>query len=99
MFQIQEELMQKKEAQKKKASTSAVSVPSVPYLKKRTEIQPFSFDKADQERFSQKERKIQEEIERESKVSLRFFFKSTTLAHLKWHIRILSLQSFQCLNA
>ncbi|KAG8185563.1 hypothetical protein JTE90_017567 [Oedothorax gibbosus] len=62
----QEELLQQKEAQKKRTS-SAPSVPCVPYVKRRTEIQPFSFDKADRERFAEKEKKIQEEIERESK--------------------------------
>lgn len=86
LFQIQEELLQKKEARKKKAA-SAPSVPSVPYLKKRTEIQPFSFDKADQERFSQKERKIQEEIEKESKVSF-IFFNPLNLTDVKWHTKL-----------
>ncbi|GFU21440.1 targeting protein for Xklp2-A [Nephila pilipes] len=62
----EKELEQKKELSK--ASRPApLKAPSAPHTHRMTEVQPFSFDKADKERFSQKEMKIQKEIEEESK--------------------------------
>ncbi|XP_035230203.1 targeting protein for Xklp2-like isoform X2 [Stegodyphus dumicola] len=47
---------------------TAAPVPfTVKYEKKRTEVEPFSFDQKDQERQLRKKRKIEEEIERERK--------------------------------
>ncbi|KAF8795144.1 Targeting protein for Xklp2 like protein [Argiope bruennichi] len=61
----EKELLQKKNLSKHQ--TSVVKAPPAPYIPKRTEVQPFSFDKADRERFSRKEKKIQEELEEQSK--------------------------------
>ncbi|GBN16512.1 Targeting protein for Xklp2 [Araneus ventricosus] len=59
------ELLQKKNLSKQQAA--AVKAPPAPYVPKRTEVQPFSFDRADKERFAQKDKKIQEELEEQSK--------------------------------
>ncbi|GIY96318.1 targeting protein for Xklp2 [Caerostris extrusa] len=61
-----EKELQKKDLAKKKQATEA-KVPFVPFVPKPTDVKPFSFDQADRERFSRKERKIQEEIENASK--------------------------------
>ncbi|GIY42766.1 targeting protein for Xklp2, partial [Caerostris darwini] len=61
-----EKELQKKDQAKKKQATEA-KVPFVPFVPKPTDVKPFSFDQADRERFSRKERKIQEEIENASK--------------------------------
>ncbi|GFY74046.1 targeting protein for Xklp2 [Trichonephila inaurata madagascariensis] len=66
----EKELEQQKKELSKTSQSAQTKAPSVPHTHRITEVQPFTFDKADKERFSQKEKKIQEEIENESKVRL-----------------------------
>lgn len=61
------ELEQQKKELSKISHSAPLKVSFVPHTHRITEVQPFSFDKVDKERFSQKEKKIQEEIEKESK--------------------------------
>ncbi|CAL1265758.1 unnamed protein product [Larinioides sclopetarius] len=61
----EKKLLQKENLSKQQGA--AVKAPPAPYVPKRTEIQPFSFDLVDRERFARKDKKIQEELEEQSK--------------------------------
>ncbi|GFR27428.1 targeting protein for Xklp2-B [Trichonephila clavata] len=63
----EKELEQQKMELSKISKSAPIKAPSAPYTHRITEVQPFTFDKADKERFSQKEKRIQEEIENDSK--------------------------------